>query len=280
MEEISRRQEYAERISPSKTEAHVPLNTEYPFGVYATGDWHLWSEGFMAKQWEEDMNKIFEQPNAGILEMGDPIENGVFSPLVYEQQGPPYMQVQTLNDFCKEAVSKGKWLGGIGGNHPDEWMLKNGGLEFFQMFMDPTAFPRLREGGFFNFEFATGQVYRFLAKHRTRYNSSMNPTHANRRMLEKFGFADVVLRGHTHEKDLNVTHVMKDGKNLPVLLGVTGTYTGYGRFPMQRGFTESPVGGLFIVLHPKKRQMQGFVNLQEGIDFLNMTLDSYDPKKV
>lgn len=268
LEEYERRQAFHERMEASRRkEIFIDTPTDRAFGVVFSGDWHVLSEGFDFPAFKRDAELLIETPNLGVILMGDEADNFTWNPGAFEQLGNPYEQTRLLGSIFRELIDDGKLLARVGGNHTDEWLFKNAGMEFADVVLGLSSVPRLREGGLVHHRIGK-QVLTYLARHRTRYNSSLNMQHGNRSAWRREANADVVVSGHTHDLGSAQEYLSKMGVPSEVALIKSGSYKAFDRYGSERGMSRQQTGcPIFIVCPNGDRYAVN--NLPKGIRLLN-----------
>ena len=268
VEEGIRRNNYRESVDPNQRKSiRIPLVTDRYTAIVFTGDWHIGAEGFAWEQWRDDMQMVMDNSDAKLFLMGDLIDNFTWFPGAFEQVMNPHEQVALLLSFLDEAMGREKILGMVSGNHTAEWLLKNTGLEFADIVTRFMRLPYLREGGLFYID--TGQViYTVLARHRTRYNSSFNMQHGNRRAFHMEARADIVVSGHTHELGVSDEWLTADGKPFHTFMVKSGCYKIYDRYAKQKGYPQRTVGSAVIIINPLNHELYGVTGVERGLKIL------------
>jgi len=273
-----RRQEFREYIAPERRgTCRLEWEADRYKAIVFSGDWHIGSEGWDAKKWEDDMETILAHPDMKLFLMGDLIDNFTWTPGAFEQMINPQEQVNLLGDFLEEAIEGNKVLAYVGGNHTMEWLLKNAGLEFGHVVAGMQKIPHLTQGGLFYLDVfdiheQTRLVYTILARHRTRYNSSFNPNHGNRRAFRMEATADIVVSGHTHQLVASDEWVTANGKPYHTFLIKSGCYKAFDRYASQKGIPKSQTGSAVAIISPHGHEIFVTTGVQRGkrlLDALN-----------
>jgi len=199
--------------------------------------------------------------------MGDLTDNFTWNPGAFEQLFNPHEQVALLVSFLDEAIGKDKIVAHVSGNHTAKWLLKNTGMEYADVILRFNRLPYLREGGLFYID--TGKViYTILARHRTRYNSSFNMHHGNRRAFHMEAKADIVVSGHTHELGVSDEWLTKDGEPFHAFMIKSGCYKAYDRYANQKGYPKRNIGSAVILFNPFTHELYGVTGIERGLKIL------------
>ncbi len=112
-------------------------------------------------------------------------------------------------------------------------------------------------------------TYKVRMRHKYRYNSADNPTHTVKKMFEKDGGFDVGVVSHNHISAIEEsTKTGLDGTLKRIFLR-SGSYKAKDRYSKQLGFMDGQVSVPTVLFNPHTRDMRGFQNLEEGIQYLN-----------
>jgi len=145
----------------------------------------------------------------------------------------------------------------IEGNH--EWRSrKQGETPMLKKIAEDTGIPYLGHGGRMNIK-VNGIQYKLHARHKFRYESSFNPTHACGRLNEQLDSeADVVAIGHKHVPDIESR--FKAGKwRLYIRYGAALPSTDYEQYA---GYDKTPLVAPTIMLSGNEKAMEGFKRLE------------------
>ncbi len=263
-----RRNNWREAVDPSERKTlRVPLITDRYTAIVFTGDWHIGAEGFAWEAWSRDMGLVIDNPDAKLFLMGDLTDNFTWNPGAFEQVFNPHEQLGLLISFLDEALDKNKILAMVSGNHTAEWLIKNAGLEYGDIITRFNRVPYLREGGLFYID--TGHVvYTVLARHRTRYNSSFNMQHGNRRAYHMEARADIVASGHTHELGVSDEWLTADGQPHHAFMVKSGSYKQFDRYSSQKGYPQRQVGSVVVIINPFTHELYGVTGVERGLKIL------------
>jgi len=110
--------------------------------------------------------------------------------------------------------------------------------------------------------------YKIKMRHKYRFNSSDNATHTVKKMFEKEGGFDVGVLAHNHIAAME--ECVKEGLdgNLKRIFLRSGSYKTTDRYSSQMGFSDAQSGVPIVLFNPATRDMRGFQDLSEGINYL------------
>lgn len=112
-------------------------------------------------------------------------------------------------------------------------------------------------------------TYKIKMRHKYRFNSADNPTSTVKKMFEKEGGFDVGVCSHNHISAIEES--LKTGLDgtLKRIFIRAGSYKPYDRYSKQMGFSAGSLSVPVVLFNPSERDMRGFENLEEGIEYLN-----------
>lgn len=266
-----------------------------PVGLFLTSDWHVGSDAVNLDHILADAEYVgdFRRAYPGALQLahlGDPIDGYILGlggasgglgeaaePRLDRQEGMFLELARTMAGWppsgSEEISDAYRWLVLLLGCH-QAWTLTKG-------FRDPMT-PLAKELGAANGGYGVvlvaqvGEVqYRGVLRHRTRRESQLNTTNAQRAIdddtgIDEFGHrADFVSLSHLHNNDLQVR--VKSGR--PVVYTRSGAYKGGDCFARSINATmhkEADEGSPLLILYPDRRRVVPFSGLhwKEGLDFL------------
>jgi len=111
-------------------------------------------------------------------------------------------------------------------------------------------------------------TYKVALRHKYRYNNADNPTATVKKMFEKCGGFDVGVVSHNHVACME--ECIKEGMdgNKKRLFIRAGTYKIHDRYGKQLGFSEGDISVPVVLFNPRTRDIRGFQQLEEGIEYL------------
>jgi hypothetical protein len=182
----------------------------------------------------------------------------------------PEEQVSWLESFVDVMLKKGKLLSMSSGNHTDEFTERNAGFGLVRMLMKRKV-PYFRGLGMIHLRVGK-QDYPLAFVHKTRFNSFMNPTHGNKRMLqmhpEFFGKNEPIaceyIAAHTHSPGTATQGCLHDQRIYFIKCGTFKTNCLYS----QRYFGQGQIGVPTVVYHPDRFQHVLFQTPQEAAVYM------------
>ncbi len=251
------------RLETKQTKATIIIKETKPFGIAFWGDWHLGAKGADCRRLDEDANTIADTDGLYVIGMGDYKDNA--SALVHQsstQESVATTDMQSLvvqHIWRKEA---GKTLAIVRGCH-DDWDKRNANVDFVQSLCDETGAINLWHGGVVTIK--TGnQEYRIAARHKYKYESSLNTTNAQRNFMNDFGACDVFMLAHKHFFDLQQTRRMEKD----VVYGRSGAYKMYDEFGQKLAGYEGIYGVPVLIFFPDRHEIIPVRSLDVAVDML------------
>lgn len=262
-------QKMLEEANIGQEEAIVHPDLEYPdlpMLLAIITDAHIFGVGTDHELLQKHLDLVINQPNVRMLDCGDAVDMGIWGDLVFEQVLPPYMQGFTMRDLVRELGDK--MIAVLGGNH-DNWM-KACGTEFYDAFLRDIECPIMPAGGMIHLEVGK-QTYDIAAKHTHWGRSKLNATNAPKRLIQ-WGYpeADCAILGHSHQASMEQFYM--GGKNRLAVVG--GNYKLNDQWSKRRGINDNPErGGLGILFYPNERKMIPFLQMEDGVEYLNTLIE-------
>jgi len=260
-----------EALNIWKEEATIQVDTgDLPyFFVMPLSDIHIGSEFVDYDELDRHLAALRDYPIYTILvgDLGDFFNPQKYPRGMMEDVVTPDTQLLVLRKFFEEY--KDKILCGVTGNH-DDWLHHVAGIEPFRWISQDLNIPLLYSGGRLNLQ-VNGIDYRFLLYHGiSNFNSSFNPTHAGKRMLELHHDADVVISGDKHRFGMEkLTH--RDKKPYIIQLGTFKTKDPFGK----RGYGRVPdpkVGYPVLFLSAGEKNVEAIEDLDTAQYFIDLVL--------
>lgn len=248
--------------------AHMRIQTNKWIGIAFQGDLHL---GNMATDYERLLNDkelIQSNDNVYLVINGDYCDNyitGSHTGGAFEALFPPAVQKDLAKDYIESL--KDKVLALVAGCH-DLWSLKIDDFDLTEYLSKHGNAVYLGSGG--DLFLQVGKIeYKIKMRHKYRFNSSDNATHTVKKMFEKEGGFDVGCIAHNHIAAMEES--VKEGLDGPVkrIFLRSGSYKTTDRYSSQMGFSEAMHGVPIVLFNPLERDMRGFQDLKEGIEYLS-----------
>ena len=261
-------QETKKRTYTSQTEALIKIDTDKPIMFVSLADLHVGAETCRYKVLRETVEYLATLNNVFIGSIGDTVDNylPVWHPEgMFSNDSSPAEQ-KDLVEYLYNKL-KGKLLFLVQGCH-DESSHMTDDFDWSKYLQSKYDCVYLGFGGFVNLVVGS-QTYRICARHKYRYNSSLNLTHPVKRMREQFGDFDIGILAHNHQAVIEqLTHADKDRIYIR-----PGSFKGVDRYAQQLGFQDTGAQMPSVILYPDRRMMLPFLNLSDGLEILNKLLE-------
>ncbi len=123
-------------------------------------------------------------------------------------------------------------------SHSD-WIYQTSGVDIYEVLSRSYNIPLLESGGSFVLDFGNGVQYKMALFHKiAKFNSSLNPTHAGKRVIERHKKGiDFVVSGHRHRGSFEITPLFFGEKKAVIQTGTFKTDDTWGR---KQGFVGAP----------------------------------------
>lgn len=256
-----------EEKSIEQNKVTIKINTKKWIGIALQGDLHIGNMATDYKTMLEHRDIIAATDDLYVCLNGDYCDNYIPSSHVagmFEALFPPAVQKNLAKDYIEKL--KKKVLALVSGCH-DLWGMKAADFDLTEYLAKHGEAAYLGNGGVINL-IVGKQPYKIMMRHKYRFNSQDNPTATVKKMFEKSGGFDVGVVSHNHVAAIE--ECVKEGLDgsLKRLFIRAGTYKIHDRFGKQIGFSEGDISVPVVLFNPAKRDIRGFQNLEEGIDYL------------
>lgn len=260
-------QEALDEKSIEQNKVNIRINTKQWIGIAFQGDLHIGNMATDYKTMLMHRDIIARTENLYVCLNGDYCDNYIPSSHVagmFEALFPPAVQKNLAKDYIEKL--KKKVLALVSGCH-DLWGMKAADFDLTEYLAKHGEAAYLGNGGVVNL-IVGKQEYKIMMRHKYRFNSADNPTSTVKKMFEKSGGFDVGVVSHHHVAAIE--ECIKEGLDgsLKRLFIRAGTYKIHDRFGKQIGFSEGDISVPVVLFNPYKRDIRGFQNLEEGIDYL------------
>ena len=235
-------------------------------GIVFTGDWHVGAHGVDYETLDRDLALIKDTENVFAIGMGDYKDNQnprVHPSGVFENIASPSKQDELVHHLIS-GVGKDKWIALIRGCH-DDWDKKMSDKDFIQDLCDSVGCVNLWHGGCLKLNVGS-QTYTIFARHKYKYDSSLNTTNSQRNLVNNFGAFDVVALAHKHFPDLQVTHRMEQ----EVVYLRSGTYKHHDEFGQKIGGYKGIYGIPMAILFPNSHEKLVVPDIELGVKILQI----------
>ena len=260
-------QDALEQRNIEQKEVSIKITTNKWIGVAIVGDLHIGNMATNYKLMLKHRDLIAKTPDLYVMLNGDYVDN--FLPTshpdgMFEALLPPAVQKNMAIDYISKL--KHKVLALITGDH-EIFGVKASDFDLTEYLAKYSDAAYLGNGGIVYLTVGK-QMYKLNIRHRYRLNSQENPTASVKKMFEKTGGFDVGVLSHNHIACIE--EAVKEGMdgNKKRLFIRAGTYKQTDRYAKKLGFTESDIGVPVVLFNPETRQMRGFSDIEEGIEYL------------
>jgi len=191
-------QEASAGLSTRRTEQDVYLDVDYVIGVVFVADGHIGAIDSPLNYFRHRIKLIAQEPRLYTIDCGDKIDNykpDKYAAGMFGELFPPAMQKRLMENLYSEL--KGKWLAWVQGCH-DEWSHDTDDFDLTEWMASQFGGVNLGHGGLLRLHVGD-ELYEIAVRHKYRYNSSYNWTHAPKQLVrfdEKT--ADVAVVAHNH----------------------------------------------------------------------------------
>lgn len=255
--------ESLDSLDTKQTEATVEVHESRPIGVVFTGDWHLGARGVKYDLLDRDLDLIANTDGLYCIGMGDYKDNQ--NPRIH----PSGVSEETTSSSCQDLLvkhlmmkAKGKWIALVRGCH-DDWDHQLSDIDFVQELAASVGCVNLWHGGKLHIKVGK-ETYSIIARHKYKFESSLNTTNPHRNLVNNFGYYDIVALAHRHYPDLQVTQRM--GQELIYLR--SGTYKTYDEFGQKIGGYEGTYGTPLVIFFPKEHKKLVVPDIETGVKIL------------
>jgi hypothetical protein len=250
-------------LETKQTKATVCIDESKPVGIAFWGDWHIGGKGIDYRQLDADANTISATDGLYVIGMGDYKDNA--SALVHQSSTQESIATTDMQDKMVFRIferTKDKHIVTLRGCH-EQWDKRNANKDYVQALCDITGAVNLWHGGIVNLTVGE-QEYRIGARHKFKFESSLNTTNAQRNFMIEFGPCDTVAIAHKHFCEVHDSHKMKQDT---VYLR-SGAYKRYDEFGQQLAGYEGMYGVPIVIYWPDKHLMLPFRDFQTGLEML------------
>ena len=249
-------QDYARTLSTRQDEISIDIKTDKPINLIFPADIHIGAIGCFLQQFREMINMISKKPRTYVISCGDTVDN--FVPTIhgegqFEVAFPPSVQKAIAEHIFGKL--KGQLLAMIQGDH-EEFSHATDDFDFTKHLCQRLKCANLGFGGFINLKVGK-QKYKIHARHRYRFNSSLNPTHTVKRMLSEEGDFDIGVVAHNHTSDIEF---FTKSKVMRVAVR-PGSYKRADRYARKIGFSGNIPRIPFVKLWHNERKMAVYPDL-------------------
>lgn len=227
-------------------------------------DVHLGNMGTDYEAARTHAQMIAKCPHAIGIGVGDYLDNFIRSrilePLI-NQTTSPKQQVALLQQYIE--FFEGKLMIAISGNH-DRWTKEVSGLDFLAELTRKNYIHYSPD--VFNIDLHINKVkYELCARHKYRFTSSFNLTHAVKQLFKQGSKQfDIGVVAHNHSPAIEMCPI----QDRTVVAVRPGTYKVADTFSRKIGFNQGQTIMPCVALNAKEKKMIPFYYLDEGIRFV------------
>ncbi len=256
-------QDVQDSLDTKQVEGTIALDDDKPVGVVFWGDWHIGAKGVDYALFERDRQAILAADGLYVVGTGDYKDNyitGTHPGAAFEQIIQPGAQDRIVLHYWESL--RQKTLALVRGCH-DDWSKRMGDIDFVQACASRAEALNFWHGGTLTLKLGS-QTYTGHIRHKFKYESSLNTTNAQRRMMEIYGPADFAVLAHLHNPDIEERHLMGEYR----WLVRSGSYKVWDEFGQKIGGFKGRPGVPMLVFHPDRRLIVGYRDLNAGIEAL------------
>jgi len=240
---------------------------DYPKGILLIiySDFHLGSVYTEYWKMKRDLELLRTIPNAFGLVAGDIIDNFKAVGAPKGGQSDAIYTVDEQKEMASHVFKKygDKMIAILLGCH-DSWNLQSDGWDITKTYGEDIMGVSLGHGGYIHVK--VGDIdYEIYVRHKYKFNSSKNLTHAVKKMHDVFGPFDIGILGHMHTPAHETCPIQ--GKTF--LAVVNGSYKALDSYGDQKGYRKSPTGCTVVYLHPDKKEFLAFETIDQARTYMN-----------
>ena len=246
-----------------QTKATISVDDDKPIAIAFWGDWHVGCKGVEYGLLDQDVETIASADGLYVIGMGDYKDNA--SALVHPQSTQENIATTDMQDKIVHRMfekTKEKHIVTIRGCH-DDWDKRNANKDFVQSLCEITGAINLWHGGIINL--TVGEVeYRIGARHKYKFESSLNTTNTQRNFTNEYGHCDVVAVAHKHFAEMQ--HCRKQCEETVFLR--SGSYKRYDEFGQKLAGYEGMYGVPVVIFFPDRKEMLPVRDLRLAVKIL------------
>jgi hypothetical protein len=239
-----------EKLNTKQVKATFTIDDNKPVAIAHWGDWHEGAIGVDYGHLERDTETIKNTDGLYWVGMGDYKDNYQthgHAGAQYEQIIQPGMQdlavkrrMQRCADNCIALVR---------GCH-DDWDKKNCDKDFVSSLCDVTNALNMWHGGDLYIKFGECE-YHWKVRHKYKFESSLNPENAMRRIMEMQGPCDVAASAHLHNPYYMERHLMGEYR----IMIRSGAYKIWDEFGQKLAGLKGKIGIPVVIIFPNTKKM-------------------------
>lgn len=261
-------QNITEAMSPMKEtprEIYKHIKTDMDWiALVASGDWHIGNINVNFKALREDIDTVASTDGMYYVFVGDGTDNFTATSIpngMHEQIISPRGARIAMGRLFKKIAHK--MIAAIMGCH-DAFTVKTADFNILEYLTDNLHIPYLGNGGTINIV-VNDVTYRIAARHKYRFQSSLNLSHTCRQYVRHADpYADIVAIGHNHESYIGQEDIFQK----PRIFVRTGGYKPTDRFAESLGYEQQDCWIPVVLLNTKKKEMRMASSIQEATQTL------------
>lgn len=229
------------------------------------GDQHLGNDGTDMEKMEYDAKLIGNCEYAIAYNLGDSMDNFIKSKIIealINANTTPKQQLKLFNQYIEFFKGKLKVL--ISGNH-ERWSKEVTGIDWLNNYCKTENI--IYSPDEFKITFIHNEIeYKFLFRHKYKYNSVYNPSHSSKQMMRFLdNNCDVYAKAHDHISSLEQSTWSGSDR---VFISV-GSYKIADVFSRKVGYPDSKSVMPCFITSPDKKYIIPFYFLEDGINYVN-----------
>ena len=250
----------------------IKRETNLPIGICFLGDQHIGNEGTNHKLMREDAEIIADTDGMYTIMGGDGWDNHIkHLAAIINAKSAPSDQIKMFLYYL--SIFQNKIMAVISGNH-EFWSKQVAGIDIVKILMERQAI--VYNPHALKLTLIIGkQPYKVYIRHKTRYNSSFNPTHTIKQLyrLGDWPF-DIGFRGDEHEADIE--EFRAHGLMRWAIRG--GSYQVMSEFAEFKGYPRTLPISPTIILYPDHRRIDAYSDLRKAILPLKAAREDYQKR--
>jgi hypothetical protein len=256
-------QDVQDSMDTKQVEGTITLDDDKPVGIAFWGDWHDGGKGVNYRLLESDRQTILATEGLYVAGTGDYKDNyisGVHPGAAFGQIIQPGDQDRIVLYYWESMKQKALLV--TRGCH-DDWDQRMADIDFVGACAAKAGALNFWHGGTLTLKLGS-QTYTGHIRHKFKYESSLNTTNAQRRMMEIYGPADFAVLAHLHNPEINERHFMGAYR----WFVRSGSYKVWDEFGQKVGGFKGKPGVPVLIFYPNERRIDGYKDLRAGVEAL------------
>lgn len=265
---LREQQDHVERITRNSEYAEIKIKSDNPVAIALSSDWHIGSDATDYKSFLRHMEIVKDTPEFFLTALSNTIDGYIWPGGMWSEIAHVQEQVEIASSFAKEWKDK---LIAVVGSRCHDWTKDKGGISpqeiAFKENVDE-GMPFFQHGGLLTVDL-NGIKYKIGMQHKSRFNSSLNVTNANKRTLDlRWPSADVVAIAHHHVAAIEHATRWEGPDRRDVVLVRTGTYKIEDGYSKDEGFGSGQLGSPVVILDPKEKRVIPFLHIEDAQKYI------------